>query len=271
MAWLRRGGLLLLVFVLLEPYALIDLPTFLQDLSTESMMVRGTLDLPYTRQYADTVPYVYQITQVVRWSLGPLLGGLGLLGVAFALWRLAGHRHEKRWGLLLVEAIPIVWFTVYFGLTGSFHAKFSRYMLPITPLLCLWGAAWLMWLIGQRRAIWRILGRVLAGATLFGSALYTVAFLHIYASPHPWVQATEWICEHVPAGSVLMIEHWDQPLPIVQGVGVHDCWRDYRILTFPAYDPDSPEKRAELVDMLASADYVVLASNRSVWEHHSPL
>ena len=98
--------------------------------------------------------------------------------------------------------------------------------------------------------------------TLAGSALYTVAFLHIYASVHPWVQATEWICAQVPPNSVLMIEHWDQPLPIVQGVGAHDCWRDYRIVTFPAYDTDSPEKRAGLVAMLQTADYVLLSSNR---------
>ena len=44
---------------------------------------------------------------------------------------------------------------VYFGLTGAFHTKFLRYMLPVTPLLCLWGAALLMALMRQRRAVWR--------------------------------------------------------------------------------------------------------------------
>ncbi|MHB1318681.1 MAG: hypothetical protein ACYCYF_08705, partial [Anaerolineae bacterium] len=259
---IAAGWAVLLTFVVLEPYALIDLTTFIQDVSTESMMVRGTLDLPYTRQYAGTIPYLYQATQVLRWSLGPLLGAAGFGGAAYALGCLAHLRQARRWRLLLSQAIPVVWFAVYFGLTGAFHTKFLRYMLPVTPLLCLWGAALLMALMRQRRAVWRDLGRGLVIVTLAGSALYTVAFLHIYATVHPWVQATEWICAQVPPNSVLMIEHWDQPLPIVQGVGTHDCWRDYSIVTFPAYDTDSPEKRAGLVAMLQTADYVLLSSNR---------
>jgi hypothetical protein len=256
------GWAILLIFVILEPYALIDLPTFLQDVATESGMVRGTLDLPYTRQYAETVAYVYQITQVIRWSLGPLLGTIGVAGIAYALWCLERLRRVKSWESLLAQAIPVVWFLVYFGLTGAFHTKFLRYMLPITPLLCLWGAAFLMALIRQRRRLWRYLGQGLAIVTVAGSVLYTAAFLHIYASAHPWEQATDWICAQVPANSVLMIEHWDQPLPIVQGIGAHDCWRDYRIITFPAYDPDRPEKRDQLIAMLQTADYVLISSNR---------
>jgi hypothetical protein len=259
---IATGWVLLLTFILLEPYAVIDLETFLGDVTTESMMVRGTLDLPYTRQYAGTIPYVYQITQTVRWSLGPLLGVAGFSGVVYALIRLSRHGRGRRWPFLLAEAIPLAWFAVYFGITGSFHAKFSRYMLPVTPLLCLWAAALFVGLFRQPRLLWRVLGYVLATATLAGSALYTAAFLNIYASTHPWEQATEWICEQVPENSVLMIEHWDQPLPMLQGIGAHDCWGDYRIAEFPAYDADSPGKLAELVNTLRSADYVLLSSNR---------
>jgi hypothetical protein len=260
--WVLAGWALLLTFILLEPYAVIDLETFLGDVATESMMVRGTLDLPYTRQYAGTIPYLYQIAQTVRWSLGPLLGVAGFTGVVYALIRLWRHGRGRRWSFLLAEAIPIAWFVVYFGITGSFHAKFSRYMLPVTPLLCLWAAAMLTGLIRQPQMLWRVVGSALAAATLAGSALYTAAFLNIYASTHPWEQATEWICEQVPEKSVLMIEHWDQPLPILQGIGAHDCWSDYRIVEFPAYDADSPGKLAELVNSLRAADYVLLSSNR---------
>ncbi len=251
-----------LVFVLLEPYALIDLPTFIEDIQTESMMVRGTLDLPYTRQYAGTIPYLYQITQTIRWSLGPLLGIAGFVGVVYAVVRLIKHLRKGRWQAALAEGIPVLWFLVYFGIIGSFHAKFLRYMLPVTPLLCLCAAALLVKLGTHLRTCWRYTGRILAGVTLAGSVLYVLAFLNIYASTHPWEQATEWMCSEIPEKSVLMIEHWDQPLPIVQGVGEHNCWNDFTVIEFPAYNPDSEAKLTELVESLQSADYVVIASNR---------
>lgn len=251
-----------LVFVLLEPYALIDLSTFIGDIQTESMMVRGTRDLPYTRQYAGTIPYLYQIAQTVRWSLGPLLGVAGFIGLVYALGRVVMHMHKGRWKTALAEGIPVLWFLVYFGIVGSFYAKFLRYMLPVTPLLCLWAAALFVRLGTHLRARWRYTGRILAGVTLMGSVLYVLAFINIYASTHPWEQVTEWICSQAPKNSVLMIEHWDQPLPILQGVGEHNCWSDFTVIEFPAYDPDNEAKLTKLVESLQSADYVVIASNR---------
>ncbi len=251
-----------LVFVLLEPYALIDFPTFLGDIQTESMMVRGARDLPYTRQYAGTIPYLYQIAQTVRWSLGPFLGIAGFMGVGYALGRLVMHIRKGRLQTALLEGIPLVWFLVYFGIIGSFHTKFLRYMLPVTPLLCLWAAALMVKLGTHLQSGWRYTGRALVGVTLTGSVLYVLAFLNVYASTHPWEQVTEWMCSELPEKSTLMIEHWDQPLPILQGVGEHNCWNRFTIIEFPAYNPDDEAKLEELVASLQSADYVVIASNR---------
>jgi len=259
---IAAGWAAAMTFLLLEPYALIDLGTFLNDLLTESMMARGTLDLPYTRQYAGTAPYWYPISQMVRWSLGWPLGIVSLAGTGYALWLLIGQARQRRWQELLLGSIPMAWFLVYLGLTGGLHAKFLRYMLPITPLLCLWGASLLVAASEQPRRFWRTLGRALTIVTLGGSGLYAIAYLHIYGSVHPWIQATEWICQNVPVGSTLMIEHWDQPLPILQGVGKHACWNNYRIVEFAAYDADTPQKLAWLINTLPSVDYVVISSNR---------
>src|SRR5207253_11069954 len=42
-------ALTVLVFVLVQPYALIDFKTFSQNLAEQNAMVRGIADLPYTR------------------------------------------------------------------------------------------------------------------------------------------------------------------------------------------------------------------------------
>ncbi|MEJ2748340.1 MAG: glycosyltransferase family 39 protein, partial [Anaerolineae bacterium] len=47
---------------------------FLENISTQSAMVRGNIDLPFTRQYAGTRPFLYQIEMQLKWGMGPLLG-----------------------------------------------------------------------------------------------------------------------------------------------------------------------------------------------------
>jgi hypothetical protein len=255
------GWVTALTFVALQPYTLIDWPTFWRDALTESMMVRGRIDMPYTRQFAYTRPYLYQLQQLVKWSLGPALGAVGVLG---AIWQLVRIARPWKAGNLqaLAESIGMAWLLIYFGIVGSFYAKFLRYMLPVTPLLCLWGGAMLARASLHKSSWVRVLARAGTVVTLLSTALYAVAFVQIYGSPHPWEQSTEWICNTLPPDSVLMIEHWDQPLPMLQGAGAHDCWEQFEIVTFPAYDPDTAEKRDALVAALQRTEYIVLASNR---------
>jgi hypothetical protein len=256
------GWVAAVTFLVLEPYALIDLTSFLRDVSTESMMVRGQIDVPYTRQYIATTPYLYPIAQAITWSMGIPLGVAGFVGSALALVHAVSQLYRKQWFRALMLLVPLSWYLVYFGITGSFHTKFLRYMLPVLPLLCLWGAALLVALIRQRRRVVRYAGYAALAVTLVASGLYVVAYLRIYASTHPWEQATDWICREIPAGSTLMVEHWDHPLPMMQGRGPQDCWGDYRSIQFPAYDPDDDEKLTQLVATLQVVDYIVISSNR---------
>jgi agmatinase len=66
----------------------------------------------------------------------------------------------------------------YFAITGGFHAKFLRYMLPIVPSLCLLGAAGLVALSRWRPgSLWpRRLALGAAGLVVALSALYAVAY-----------------------------------------------------------------------------------------------
>jgi len=258
------GGLALIVFLLCEPYALLDIVAFVVDVFHEGRMARGTIDLPYTRQFAGTLPYLYPLWQTGVWSLGiPLgIGGFGgALAALFSGIRLLGRDWRKAGPLL----VPLSWAWIYFGIVGSFHAKFLRYMLPIIPLFCLW-AAWgidglVRWTRGKGWP-WRGGAWLFGSTVLVGTVLYCVAFLHVYRQEHPWIQATRWLCHHVPIGSCLMIEHWDDPLPMKQGIGELQCYNDYCIHVFPAYDPDDEAKLQTLLDYLEQSDYIVLSSNR---------
>ena len=78
------------VFVITQPYALLDWHRFLSDVTEQSEMVRRIRDYPYTRQYVDTTPYIYHARQLAAWGLGWPLGRRGACGAGVR----GGARHE---------------------------------------------------------------------------------------------------------------------------------------------------------------------------------
>ncbi len=251
------------VFLFLEPYALIDHKTFLTDVVGESMMASGRIDAPYTRQYIGTLPYLYLIWQTVVWGMGIPLGVAGFAGFLAAIAQGIRRVCKKQASLVAGEFVPLGWGLTYFGLIGSLHAKFLRYMLPLTPLLCLWAA----WLLVQgaswRGRLWRRgLGYAAMGVVSGGALFYALAYMNVYRQPHPWIQATAWLCKNLPPRSRIMVEHWDDPLPLYQGTGELECYGRHYFMEFPAYEPDDQGKLDTLLMMLRANDYIILASNR---------
>lgn len=248
------------VFVATQPYALLDGPTFLRHVGEQAAMARGAADLPYTRQYVGTWPYVYHLHNLVLWGFGPALGLAALAGWGYALVR--GLRRPSLGDLLL-----LAWVLPYVAIVGSFHAKFMRYLLPVMPILALWAA----WLVGDAATALRrrwpagrsALPLALAALVVLPTALAALAFNAIYTRPHTRVAASAWLYEHVPPGATLTAEHWDDPLPLALALdGRPRSPSLYRIVSMQLYDPDDARKLDHIVDSLLAADYVVLSSNR---------
>ena len=270
---LRRMALPLVVagvvFVVLQPYAVLDWRTFVEHTIRESQIARGQIDVPYTLQYAGTLPFVYSIWQTALWGL-PLPVGLVAwlcLAVSVVRWLRRG---------LWAETLLLAWAGPYLVITGLLYTKYLRYMLPVVPVLCLLTAATLAAVEGRhRRPISeerssRSRGLAIPVAScvallLILSALaYALVFAQLYAGSHSWVTASEWIYRNVPAGSTLAVEHWDTALPLAVEVdGVRHSPTDYAYRTLPLYDePDDETKWATLAADLSSSDYLVIASRR---------
>lgn len=249
---LQISGVALLVFVITQPYAILDALSFVNDVGREALVARGWLDYPYTRQYAGTLPFVYPIVQSAIWAMGLPLGLFAWVGGAlfiFRWWR------TREWRALFL----LSWVVIYFLTIGAQYAKYLRYLLPLLPMLYLIAArAWL-----QAFAKLQKVGAFLLGGILLGSLLYAVAFVRMYDGEHPWLTASRWIYENVPRGSTLVIEQWDDALPTL--IQFPDGTRrsgEYKQITLELYEPDTEDKRAQIAQALTEADVVVLASQR---------
>ncbi|MDP2855650.1 MAG: DUF2298 domain-containing protein, partial [bacterium] len=254
------GVLALIVFVVGEPYAVIDWESFVKRVVEESNMVRGIADLPYTRQYIGTPAYLYQIWNTTVWGMGIPLGIVAFGGLGWAAVRgLARRRSED---LLLLS-----WVLVYFLITGGFMVKFLRYMLPVVPFLCLLGAAALVslkdWLASRGWTWSRGVLPATAVLIVLPTLFYAVAFVNIYAQTHPWLQVSDWIYRNLPANSVLATEHWDDRLPL--GITIDKNWRtaeSFGHREMANYEEDNAVKLNWMVENIRASSVIVLATNR---------
>ncbi len=289
-------GTSVLVFLVAQPYALLDWSRFLADFNEQSEMVRRIRDYPYTRQYIDTTPYLYQVRQLAAWGLGWPLGIVAWAGLAYVALRgirisfglvylvlgvafpaalllystslvavaaasliaaaaltatLPLRSVESRAGVLLLS-----WVVPYVLITGALEVKFMRYLLPVTPLLILFGSrlAVSLWdQVSGRRP--RLRPLMIGGlALLLGSTgLYALSYVAIYSQPHTAIRTAEWINADAREGAVILREHWEEGVP-----GLHG----YDIRELGLYEPDSQSKLQGLSKNLAEADYVMFYSNR---------
>jgi hypothetical protein len=292
------AGMTAIVFLLVEPYALIDRDGFVQQVSEQGSMARGGLDFPFVRQFAGTTPYIYELQNMVLWGMGVLPGIAACMAFCWFIWRVCRGKLD---GWLVILA----WVVVYGIIICSFYVKFMRYMLPVYPLLILMAAALLMGAFPAFSA--RRTGAAVAiglapmadgacpcpvpcadpvptesgrglpmlrggmiGLVLAGTLFQGLALLNVYSVPNTRVQASAWMYSHLPVGSIITYEQWDDALPY--SVGGHDPsqFRQYsyqdsnqNIVTgLDLYSDDTRTKGQQLASILSQVDVITMATDR---------
>jgi len=263
------AGITVIVFLLVEPYALIDAREFVQQVSDQGSMARGGQDLPYVRQFVGTIPYIYELQNMVLWGMGLLLGVVVCIAFCWFIWRVSRLKIDS-WLVLLS------WVIVYGAIVGSFYVKFMRYMLPVYPLLALMAAALLTSTIpafSERLANLKFFTKrlpVLRGSVIVlvlgGTLFQGLALLNVYSVPNTRVQASSWMYSHLPANSVITYEQWDDPLPYA--VTGHDAlqFRQYQdsngTTGLDLYGDDTQAKAQQLATALSQVNVITMATDR---------
>ncbi|MFM9106444.1 MAG: DUF2298 domain-containing protein [Chloroflexota bacterium] len=243
-------------FAIFEPYALLSPGIYLQSLRTQADIVRGRFDVPFTRVFVAEGP-LYPIEQFVRWGVGPVAGLLCLLGVAL-LCRMAWR---DRTGPAVVL---LAWLGVFSLVIGLSEVRFLRYLAPLVPVLAvaggmaidaIWGA------VSAKAGRWA--GAAATAALLGGCALWTVAFMSVYAGEHPRLAASRWMFDRIPPGSSVSAEYWDDALPRNFGPVLSAQAMNFATVPADMYsDRPPPDAAASLYALTQDADYIVLSSNR---------
>ena len=193
-------------------------PQWIADISAAGEQQTGKADMPWGRQWTERAPWLWPLENMVLWGMGVPLGVAAWLGVILflagliLLWRrqYTGQLQSTgspqwlgRWDLVL---IPLAWVLLLFFWQGMQYVKSVRYFLPITPLLAIFAAFFVIsvWEWARMRR-WgaKVLAGGLAAVVLLGALLWAFAFIQIYTEPVTRVQASRWIYENIETGATL--------------------------------------------------------------------
>lgn len=223
---------------------------FIDDIRRNRELARA--DLPPSIQWADRTPVLQPLIWLVRFTIGPGTVLAAAVGAACVL-----RRRLARWDRAVVLGVVAVPFAV----TVTTSVASGRYFTPMLPGVAVLAGVGVAAAL-RLRPQWRVVGRVAAGSTMALMALWPLAFVAgVYGHEHTRITASRWIDEHVPTGSVLSVEGWDDGLPL-RLPGIDGTRFEHQ--QFDLFGPDDPAKISTLASALARVDYVVESSPR-VW------
>lgn len=248
---LLSSGIVLLVvalavFTLFSPYTFLNWDKFIESMRYENSVAVGTNPVVYTLQFSHTLPYLFQLRNLF-WQLGPLML-FALIGVVFFVGTLI---RKPKPLLIIFFSFPLL----YFLYVGSWYTKFVRYMVPLIPFFLICAAFFLSWFEEKKQTA----GMILIGIVYVVTLGWAVAFMSIYTHEQTRISASEWIYSHVPKGSMILTEHWDEGLPVPLDDGSPDL---YRGIVLTIYDPDSQQKIDYYANYLSQADYLSITTRR---------
>ena len=231
-------------FVLCSPYTILDLPGFLDNFARLAREYRvATVTEPVWLLYLK-----YLLRHAFGWpALLLAAGGMGL-----GIVRLVRGPGRVRWALAVT--FPLL----YFWMLASQRIVYARYLLPVTPMLCVLAAAAVVSGVSLLRryeiprAPRTALIAALTIAALLPPALVAVRGDREMARPSTVDLAYTWIVDNLPPDSSIVVERRAILLP-----------GTFRARNVPALRPKSYEQwRDEGVDyLIASSDAYEAAVN----------
>lgn len=178
-AFILAGAGAAIIFVALNPYAVIDPSFFMQELVSQSVANQGGFSWLH--------PLTYSLAGAMGW---PMLIA-ALLGTVAALF---GKEARRQAAAIFVAA--------YYAVLCRFGQPYDRYVLPLVPFMVIFAAHVFRGV--ERRS--RLLFWVLIPFAVLPSFIALVHWDLLMSKPDVRTIAKNWIEAHIPAGSSLALD-----------------------------------------------------------------
>ncbi len=245
------GGLLVfsLLVLLFSPYYLTS--NFKMMFDYEQQLVRGKIDVFYTRQFFETKPVIFQFLKILPFVSNPLIVFLFPFFIVYYLLTLI----QKSWRENRNVLFLLCFWGAFFLPNALLFTKWTRYMIPTLPFLTLLAAVFIEKFVKSRpRPIFIFL--------ILTSLLWGIAFTSIYYHQDTRLAASAWIYQSLENNSFLLSETAnviDIPLPPKGKMPP----KTFIVKNFDFYHFEKNQALIdELLTNLEKSDYILIPSRR---------
>ena len=228
----------------LSPYNFLAYKELFYSLSYEVPVASGKIKVFYTRQFEDSLPVVFQILNILPYSLG-IIATILLLGALLFL------KNERRVLFLKLS------FVIFFLSQAFLYTKWTRFLAPIFPL------GFLLSFL----ALQKIRNRLIFLVASILIILQGLAFFGVYLKEDPRFTASRWMIENIPSNATILSETANVvDLPVFRTSYFYNPY--YRYYSFDFYNLDQDETlKKQLKSILSQTDYIIVPSRRVFLNH----
>ncbi len=165
----------------------------------------------------------------------------------------------------IILILTLLWVVSYFLYQSLELVKSIRYTIYLYPFFAIFGGVGISVISNWLLVIWvkffksKIFLYVLRSTFYIILLLWPFLFSTIYFHKNTRVEASEWIYKNLKNHSIILGEHWDDPLPLFVE---KNYGKSFQVELLPVFDPDTQEKWKIMTSLLSKADYYILSSNR---------
>src|SRR6185369_11149179 len=214
---------------------------FMQNLQTLKNLSDPTAWFPPALQWLHKLPVIFALQNIMLYGLGVPLFLCVTLGMGIIIF------HFRKTKLLIV----LIWCLLFFFYQSTQITKTMRYFIVLYPFFAIF-AAFGFYYLSKRLTV------LIIGILVIPVLIWPLLFFSIYTKDHSRVMASNMIYSTLPAGSMILSEHWDDALPLP----IANKNNTFTIKELPVFGEDTPKKWNEMDALLDQADYLILSSNR---------
>ncbi len=219
------------VFFLTSPYTLLDLSAFLREIRTGIISPQLVDGFPLLPEMNTPRGWLYHITFSFRYGLGWPLEILSLLGVGYAIWRVAKGAVPER--LILSFVLP------FYLLLAFQKSCFIRYTTLLIPFLCLLGGHLLQSLRSRGKSSAGVVV-LLAVVIMVEPSIRVVGLDRLLSRPDTRNLAGDWMEKNIPTTAIVFY-----PQPFIFGRPEGFFRYPNRVNLSPGIDPETFRKMLE--------------------------
>lgn len=240
-----------IVYIVTNPYVLLDTQAFLSSIRYESSVGLNTLPVFYTQGFYDTIPVLYQFIHIYPFLLNPLITVLLIPSFIFIIWKAWSTKNAQLF-------ILIAFFLILFFSQAILFIKWTRYMIPTLPFVYLIIAITINSCRLTRSSAYV---KVFLGIIIMVNSIFSLSyFITAFVQPDTRMTALSYAEDRIPENTPILSEIYD--------IGITAFNPSFsNIILFNTYDLDSgsPDfNETTWQTAINSAEYIILPSQRVI-------